>query len=692
MAKLSLSQATQRFQENDERIDAFANGDENGGYVSSGGAAVPSISKFLAQKNTDINNGASSILAASNAARDAAQTSATNSAASAASAASTASSIASQSAILNALPTATGSSNVGFKQAGTGAATRTVESKLKELISPIDFEAKGDGINDDTLALNRWITAIKNSNADGYVPTGTYRISQASLGVMFVGLVGRTIRFNRAVFKVLDGDPVTGGQAGFYFKNCIDCDFYGFTLDGNRSARTPAEVYSHNVVISGGMLRCKFWSCRSINAVCDPWIIGPDLVNTLSDYPTDIHLHDCEGINAYRNGLSVIGSLRLRVYGGSFSGANGTLPMSGIDVEPNADTVFGNDSYEFINVETSDNYGYGIQFGGPVDNPRGRLVNHSGKSNGQGIINVSLATGLQIISPKCGPHSTSTRGLIDVSSTAIDVFIDNPDFKDITASGGSVCCIYVHQLSTGTQISRIRAKAISCPVLSAFGSIIIDGATVNGSTSTSPVIGISGTSRYNKVSNIYVNGAVNRALYVSSPNTEIINVTSVDCSLTGGFGCIDIDTTGTGSIIRGAKISQTSGTVPSGQFGIRAQCAMNEISGVHGIGGYTASNVISITAAFSKDAKIFGINPDPLKVLIPNSGKTFPVGLQYQAQASIPIASLGDGVLVCADISGVPFMYGVVTATGSIAYYSVNNTASGLTVGAFNFVVSVVKQ
>ena len=65
---------------------------------------------------------------------------------------------------------------LSFTQAGTGATARTIDSKLKEVVSVKDFGAVGDGVANDTAA----ILAAINSNAsflEVYIPPGTYRLS-----------------------------------------------------------------------------------------------------------------------------------------------------------------------------------------------------------------------------------------------------------------------------------------------------------------------------------------------------------------------------------------------------------------------------------------------------------------------------------------------------------------------------------
>jgi hypothetical protein len=61
----------------------------------------------------------------------------------------------------------------GFIQAGTGAVQRTVESKLQDVVSVKDFGAVGDGVIDDTVAIQ----AALNASSAVFIPTGTYKIS-----------------------------------------------------------------------------------------------------------------------------------------------------------------------------------------------------------------------------------------------------------------------------------------------------------------------------------------------------------------------------------------------------------------------------------------------------------------------------------------------------------------------------------
>ena len=131
---------------------------------------------------------------------------------------------------VGALAVSSGAALVGFTQSGTGAVAQTVDSKLKQFVSVMDFGAVGDGVADDSAAIDAWITEIKSSGRKGYAPAGRYKCTTAltidvagcsGLGLTIEGAgMQRTIFDLTAVssgvpFQVADGNGSTGGDA-FY--------------------------------------------------------------------------------------------------------------------------------------------------------------------------------------------------------------------------------------------------------------------------------------------------------------------------------------------------------------------------------------------------------------------------------------------------------------------------------------------
>jgi len=82
----------------------------------------------------------------------------------------------------NAAPTA---ANVSYTAPYTGAVTETVQAKLAQTVSVKDFGAVGDGVTNDTAAIQSAVNTGKNI----YFPNGTYLIGQITIpsGVCLVG-------------------------------------------------------------------------------------------------------------------------------------------------------------------------------------------------------------------------------------------------------------------------------------------------------------------------------------------------------------------------------------------------------------------------------------------------------------------------------------------------------------------------
>ena len=92
------------------------------------------------------------------------------------------------------LAASAGSSLIGFIQSGTGAVARTVQDKARESVSVKDFGAIGDGVTDDTAAIQALINYVYNSGSTlqkgrVFFPTGTYLVSTLNIpyGVELVG-------------------------------------------------------------------------------------------------------------------------------------------------------------------------------------------------------------------------------------------------------------------------------------------------------------------------------------------------------------------------------------------------------------------------------------------------------------------------------------------------------------------------
>lgn len=73
------------------------------------------------------------------------------------------------------------SSSVVYTPAGTGAVTTNVQTKLRETVSVKDFGAVGDGVVNDTAAIQDAVDFAVLNGKSLYVPSGTYLISSITV-------------------------------------------------------------------------------------------------------------------------------------------------------------------------------------------------------------------------------------------------------------------------------------------------------------------------------------------------------------------------------------------------------------------------------------------------------------------------------------------------------------------------------
>ena len=160
-----------------------------------------------------------------------------------------------------ALLSAAGSGSIDFTQAGTGAVTRTVESKLQDVVSVKDFGAVGDGVTDDTVAIQAAINAASGRTL--FFPNGNVYLSEkisliSNLTISGYGatiklkdntndtmLEGASIQNVKVLGLTLNGNKanqtILGPLIGLYFQDCTDVtvrdcevyDVYGIGMGHN---------------------------------------------------------------------------------------------------------------------------------------------------------------------------------------------------------------------------------------------------------------------------------------------------------------------------------------------------------------------------------------------------------------------------------------------------------------------------
>jgi hypothetical protein len=122
-----------------------------------------------------------------------------------------------------------GTTYVGFSQAGTGVVARSVQAKLRDVLSVKDFGAVGDGVAADgaPIALALAAAAALANGADVLVPPGTYACGATGLTVgskVRLVLDGAKITSSavNAITVVTGNDGATGSIIGSGHNSMID--------------------------------------------------------------------------------------------------------------------------------------------------------------------------------------------------------------------------------------------------------------------------------------------------------------------------------------------------------------------------------------------------------------------------------------------------------------------------------------
>ncbi len=98
----------------------------------------------------------------------------------------------------------------GFAPAGQNAVIRTIQDKLREVVSVKDYGAVGDGVTDDRAAINAAFRVITDRGAGTvYFPAGTYRVTN------FIGFATAPSQATKIAVEGEPGTTIVSDPSGF---------------------------------------------------------------------------------------------------------------------------------------------------------------------------------------------------------------------------------------------------------------------------------------------------------------------------------------------------------------------------------------------------------------------------------------------------------------------------------------------
>jgi hypothetical protein len=299
----------------------------------------------------------------------------------------------------------------------TTTTTTTVQptQPVVAVVNVKDHGAKGDGITDDTQAINSSIVyAAANKITIVYFPTGTYSIKQTGLstGVIpllnGVGLKGDGSGLSHIVLSGGRYNPNSIFYQAWWDEPVVsNITIQGLDFDGNLSQQTydPLYQYCHAFSINNGsnieVMNCKFENFRGDGCLFgDTFESSPNLRIT-----SNVSVHDNEFVNIYREGVLFCCVKNATFYNNYLHG-NGFF-VGGVDIERHSvnETVLNVSVYN-NNFDFRDGVGP-VERGGPIVSYRRAVTMsffYAGYTNG---IADGLAGGHQIY------NNTIYQGQID---------------------------------------------------------------------------------------------------------------------------------------------------------------------------------------------------------------------------------------------------------------------------------------
>jgi len=229
---------------------------------------------------------------------------------------------------------------VGYTPAGSGAVPTTVEAKLRESVSVKDFGAVGDGVADDTAAIN---AALAAARVVRMIPGDTYKISstidisgKTLISDAMIGLEAPIIQPTAAVtsYAILTGSYTF--LSGIFVDGTNASSITGIYVLGNLVKLVDTSVYK----FATGVFIASSVSTWCTNLRLTENTVGMYMSGLTGSFPTLTSFRDCQFFRNTVYGAQVIRGNQTKFYNCLFeeNGAEGLL-VDALDVVPSMEVI-----------------------------------------------------------------------------------------------------------------------------------------------------------------------------------------------------------------------------------------------------------------------------------------------------------------------------------------------------------------
>ncbi len=270
------------------------------------------------------------------------------------------------------------------------------------------YGAKGDGVTDDSAAIQAAIAALPIENGVLFFPHGLYIHGDgtttgesytsdgtpygyiidsnhpATIGrdirLKFDGLKNVTILGDGAEIRSNDGNGECLHNAIFWFVNCDGVTVDGITVNGRREERglhlndmgTNGANMRYNIYV-GGCKNVLIKNVKSINSAMDGIYFGPRIESGTTIRGENYTAENCDCSNAHRNCVSVANVKKAAIencilnYAATHGATwHGTAPGFGIDVEADGGEAYPSEDIVITKCQAIGDQGYdgiGVAYG-----------------------------------------------------------------------------------------------------------------------------------------------------------------------------------------------------------------------------------------------------------------------------------------------------------------------------------------
>lgn len=273
--------------------------------------------------------------------------------------------------------------DAGLPDAGPGDAGCARPPTSALIVNVKDRGARGDGVTNDTDAIQAAIDEVAGTGGTVLVPDGTYliQLDRKPYAGKFGLEVKASMTFRMSPAAILKAIPLNNGSYGMIkVFDSSNVNIVGGTLVGDRDSFPSRggewgmgiSIEGSSAVVIDGVVAKDFWGDGFYVAGGDP-ALGPLQAR-------DITLCRVVSDHNRRQGISIIHASNVTIRDSSFRNTVGTLPESGIDIEPEPGNLV-----DHVTIEGSqflDNAGDGVQCGAPfADMPQGAVLDVTVRRN-----------------------------------------------------------------------------------------------------------------------------------------------------------------------------------------------------------------------------------------------------------------------------------------------------------------------